>query len=210
MRRCDIAAADGRQPPGSFIRPGLAVTRLAGVLGAWRQGENATLEATPLLADLLAYWQRLAADGPPPLYRIAPGAIPGWGFCAIVDLSDGVDHAWYRSSGAALTRLWGRDLEGLRLADCYRGGVWQDVRRAYTEVIQAAAPRFAVREFRLFNRAYGYRRLLLPLRDNQGRIAYVMTGLCPSDPALLDAHQWRPAAEESALLDQPGNEPHFD
>ena len=117
---------------------------------------------------------------------------------ALVDVSDGVAEARYRLVGSSLTRLYGSDLTGKRIADCYSGTVLAEVQAAYAKVIAERWPLYSTREFHLFGRSFGYRRLLLPLSRDGEAVTHVVLGLYPANADLVDASQWRPYEQDLA------------
>jgi len=117
---------------------------------------------------------------------------------ALTDVRGGAARATYRLVGANLTRLYGRDLTGLRVDECYSGAILAEVVGAYATVIAERGPLFSTREFQLFGRCFGYRRLLLPLSADGRTVTHVVLGLYPSN-GLNEAADWRPYEQDLAV-----------
>lgn len=93
--------------------------------------------------------------------------------------------------GEALVRLYGLDPTGTTVAENFTPRIRREVLAAYRHCIEAGQPLYKRRKlFGLINR-YGYDRMMLPLTATGQRIDRVLIAIRPSDPALVDAGQWR-------------------
>lgn len=182
-------------------RLGQAAGWLGGKLWSWT-AHSLTLEnlEPPALQRLLGLWHATRDDdGTPWLARFDPKQLDTEvRQIALVDVSAGVADARYRLVGSALSRLYGRDLTGKLVRECYSGSVLREVQEAYARVVAERWPLYSTREFQLFGRSFGYRRLLLPLSRTGEEVSHVVLGLYPASPALTDASQWRPYEQELA------------
>lgn len=162
-----------------------------------------TLEAIePVqLQTLREVWEQSRdGTGAARLSRFDPGRLgPVLRHVALVDLSEGVRMARYRLVGAAPTKLYGRDLSGRYIAQCYTGEVLAEVLDAYRKVVETGQPLFSTREFQLLGRSFGYRRLLVPLCREGDKVSHAVLGLYPSKRDFTDARQWRSVEEELAF-----------
>ncbi len=162
-----------------------------------------TLEAiAPAQLQILRdVWERSRDEGGTPrLSRFDPALLgPVLRHVALVDVSEGVRMARYRLVGAALTRLYGRDLNGRFIVQCYTGDVLMEVLEAYRKVVESGQPLYSTREFQILGRSFGYRRLLVPLCREGDAVSHVVLGLYPSKRDLTEASQWRGVEEELAF-----------
>lgn len=159
-----------------------------------------TVEA-PQLQRLRDVWTRCQDDfGRPWLARFNPSDLgPVLRHVALVDVVRGAASARYRLVGPALIRLYGGDLTGRAVADCYSGAILDEVMAAYRHVIERREPLYSTREFQILGRSFGYRRLLAPLTRDGEAVSHIVLGIVPARRDLTEAAQWRSVEAERAF-----------
>lgn len=150
------------------------------------------------LQAMLAAWQRACGTSDVPRTAEMPvnalqAVLPNM---ALIALGEHADDARYLVFGPALRLLLGRDPTGLAIREVYARDIAQEVLEALGRVREMRRPLFYRRDFRILGREFGYKRLMLPLRDGANRISHVALGIYPVQPDLRHASQWQSVVAE--------------
>ncbi len=102
----------------------------------------------------------------------------------------------YRSVGAALVRLYGKDPTGTTVEENFTPRLRREVLAAYRACVEEAQPLYKRRRLFGLTRRFGYHRLMLPLTAAGERIDRVLVAISPVGERLRTAADWQSSAAE--------------
>lgn len=139
------------------------------------------------LAKLLDHWHELRGNNEIPLVKdIDPlGFKYALGFVMLLDvLDDGTDFS-YRLYGSEITLRYGHDMTGHRTSE-FGGYITTFFTAVYRAVLQNRQAIFTVHQPPPGVFVKSWRRLIMPLADDEGNIIRLLVGNVPEDPLYDD------------------------
>lgn len=157
----------------AVCRPGVSAIRPDAIGTYASLDELAAHLAEPRLQSVLGHWRAACGDRRMPAQRdIDPAAmVKALPYVFIAEPLDAGDDYRVRLVGSAFEEIYGRDVTGRCLSEILPPDVWCDMKAEYAEVCRTGQPSYTQTLMpQWIGLTVFYRRLLLPLSDDDGTV----------------------------------------